>query len=116
MTYHVVSATEVPIGRGPHPAASPFDRRISDHLGITAFEIYQVELPANGLTVSHDHIDDQTEDVYAVISGTGWLVVGPDRVPVSPGQFMAVSLDLPRHLEAGPEGLMVIAVCAEQRT
>jgi conjugative relaxase-like TrwC/TraI family protein len=41
----IVDATSVMAGPGPYPAASPFDKRISEHLGVTAFEVYQVELP-----------------------------------------------------------------------
>jgi uncharacterized cupin superfamily protein len=54
----IVDATSVMAGPGPYPAASPFDKRISEHLGVTAFEVSQVELPPGGETVLHDHVDD----------------------------------------------------------
>ena len=40
MTYKIVDAASVQPGPGPHPAASPFDKRISEQLGVTAFEVY----------------------------------------------------------------------------
>lgn len=60
---------------------------------------------------AHTHLDDQVEDVYAVVRGTGWLVVDGERVPLRPGQFAAVTLESSRHVEAGEDGLVLIAVC-----
>lgn len=113
MPYTVVDASAIPAGHGPHPAASPYDRRISDALGVTAFEVYQVELPPGAETVPHDHIDDRNDDVYAIIAGHGWLVIDDEPTPIKPGQFVSVDLHHTRHLRAGPHGLTVIAVCAE---
>lgn len=97
-----------------HPAASPFDRRISEALQVTAFEVYQVELPPGAETVPHDHLDDRNDDVYAVIAGNGWVLIDGDPIAIGPGQFISVELHHQRHLRAGPGGLTVIAVCAEQ--
>lgn len=116
MGYVIVDAKSVAAGHGPHPAASPYDRRISETLGITAFEVYQVELPAHAETVTHDHTDDRNDDVYAIISGSGWVVVDDTPYPITPGQFISVDLEHRRHLRAGPDGLTFIAICAEQRT
>ncbi|UEA61778.1 hypothetical protein LK459_20770 [Gordonia otitidis] len=102
MGYVIVDAKSVAAGHGPHPAASPFDRRISETLGITAFEVYQVELPAHAETVTHDHTDDRNDDVYAIISGSGWVVVDDTPYPITPGQFISVDLEHRRHLRAGP--------------
>ncbi|MDN3460661.1 hypothetical protein [Rhodococcus sp. APC 3903] len=59
MSYTVVEASTVPAGEGPHPAASPYDRRVSEALGVTAFEVYQVALPPDAETarqiVGNDH-------------------------------------------------------------
>lgn len=112
MPFTVVDAADVPAGRGPHPAASPFDKRISEHLGVRAFEVYQVELPPGGLTEGHTHVDDGVEDAYAIIHGEGWVVVEGQRTEVAPGQFVAVDLESTRYVEAGPGGLTLIAICA----
>jgi mannose-6-phosphate isomerase-like protein (cupin superfamily) len=74
--------------------------------------IYQVELPPGAETVRHDHIKDGAEDVYAVIKGTGTVVVGGREIPVGPGQFIAVTAESARHFRAGDGGLVFIAVCA----
>lgn len=116
MAHVIVDASSIPAGHGPHPAASPYDRRISEALDVTAFEVYQVELPPRAITVPHDHLDDRNDDVYAIIAGDGWIVVDDLPDPVKPGQFVSVELHHRRYLRAGPSGLTVIAVCAEQRT
>lgn len=115
MAHVIVDASSIPAGHGPHPAASPYDRRISEALPITAFEVYQVELPPGAETVPHDHLDDCNDDVYAIIAGDGWIVIDEQLIPVTPGQFVSVELHNRRHLRAGPRGLTVIAICAEQR-
>lgn len=115
MSYTIVDVASVHAQPGPHPAASPYDKRISDQLGITAFEVYQVELPPDGQTVLHAHTDDQVEDTYAFLGGNGWLVVDGEHVPVRPGQFATVSLDSQRQVRAGADGLAFIAVCAPAR-
>lgn len=115
MSHVIVDASSIPAGHGPHPAASPYDRRISEALGVTAFEVYQVELPPGAETVPHDHLEDRNDDVYAVIAGDGWVVIDGNSVPVQPGQFVPVEIAHRRHLRAGASGLTVIAICAEQR-
>ena len=93
MNYRVADPASISRGPGPHPAASPFDKRISETLGLTAFEVYQVELPAHQQTVRHDHRADQVEDVYAFTDGTGWVVIDDDEISVRPGLYIAVAID-----------------------
>lgn len=112
VSHRLVNAESVAAGHGPHPAASPFDKRISEHLGLRDFEIYQVELPANGETVQHTHLEDGAEDAYAFITGTGWVVVDGTDVPVTPGDFIAVTVESTRHVRAGSDGLTFIAICS----
>lgn len=109
--YQIVNPASMTAGPGPHPAASPFDKRISEHLGIRAFEVYQVELPPGEETVRHDHLDDQVEDVYAILYGEGWLLVDEEQVPLTPGKFVAVSMESARQVRAGDAGLVFIAIC-----
>jgi uncharacterized cupin superfamily protein len=112
MSFFIVDSSAVESGKGPHPAASPFDKRISELLGVSSFEIYKVELPAGAKTTPHDHLDDRVEDVYAIVRGSGWLVVDGERVPIGPGHFVAVSQGSTRCVLAGDDGCDLIAVCA----
>lgn len=115
MTYSIMDPADMPMEPGPHPAASPFDKRVSDRLGLSAFQAYFVELPPGESTVEHDHLDDQVEDLYVIVRGDGWILVDDDRVAVRPHQFVAVSLESRRQLVAGDDGLDLVAVCCEVR-
>lgn len=112
MSYQIVDPADLDTGRGPHPAASPFEKRVGEALGITAFGLYQIELPAGEETVPHDHRDDHAEDAYAILSGHGWVVVDGEETPVEPGQYIAVTVESSRYLRAGRDGLAFVAVCA----
>lgn len=81
-------------------------------LGIRSFGAYQVELPPGEQSVGHHHRDDRAEDMYAVIRGSGVVVVDGAEVAVVPGRFIAVSPDSLRYARAGPSGLVFIAICA----
>lgn len=115
VAYQIVDSARMTAERGPHPAASPFDKRVSQKLGVSAFEVYQVELPPGAETVRHTHLADQVEDVYAFIRGEGWVVVDDEHVPVRPGQFVAVTVESARQVRAGDDGLAFIALCAPPR-
>jgi uncharacterized cupin superfamily protein len=110
--YQIVDPSDLTIGRGPHPAASPFEKRVGEAIGLSAFGLYQVELPPGEATVAHDHRDDRAEDAYAILRGGGWVVVDGDETPVAPGQYVAVTVESSRYLRAGSEGMAFIAVCA----
>lgn len=112
MTYTTVDAAAMQPSPGPHPAASPHDKGVGQALGVRAFGIYQVELPPGAETVRHDHAADGTEDVYAVLRGSGTVVVDGEAVPVRPGEFIAVTPGSMRHVRAGDSGVVFIAVCA----
>jgi uncharacterized cupin superfamily protein len=75
MAYTKVDAATIKPTPGPHPAASPYDKGVGQALGVRAFGIYQIELPPGAETVRHDHVDDGAEDVYAVVHGTGTVVI-----------------------------------------
>jgi uncharacterized cupin superfamily protein len=112
MPYAIVDASKLEASPGSHPAASPYDKGVGSALGVASFGIYQVELPPGAETVRHDHSGDGAEDVYAVISGDGTVVVDDEDVPVCAGRFIAVKPDSMRHVRAGHLGLVFIAVCA----
>jgi uncharacterized cupin superfamily protein len=116
VTYQIVDPSALDVGRGPHPAASPFEKWVGEAIGITAFGLYQIELPAGEETVPHDHRDDHAEDAYAVVRGRGWVIVDEQETAVGPGQFIAVTVESSRYLRAGPDGLVFIAVCAAPST
>lgn len=113
--YRIVDAETLLPEPGPHPAASPYDKGVGAALGVRAFGVFQVELPPGAQSVRHDHADDRAEDVYAVIRGSGAVVVDGDEVPLRPGMFVAVTPASSRFVRAGSDGLVYIAICAPLR-
>ncbi len=111
MGYRAVDAADLAAAPGPHPAASAYDKDIGSVLGVGRFGVYQVELPPGAETVAHHHVADGAEDVYAVIAGRGAVVVDGEEVAIKPGMFIAVTPDSTRHVRAGADGLVFIAVC-----
>lgn len=111
MAYRIVDPGDLTASRGPHPAGSPFDKQVGAALGLAAFQVYRVELPPGAETVLHDHSDDQVEDVYAFLTGSGWVVVDGESVAVEPSKFVAVDMESSRSVRAGEEGLAFIAIC-----
>ncbi|WP_193106692.1 cupin domain-containing protein [Brachybacterium sp. FME24] len=112
MSFSKINSSDLSLGPGPHPAASPFDKRVSEPLGVSAFEVYKVELPPGARTEPHDHLADQVEDVYAIVRGSGWLVVDGRREPIEVGDFLAVAQASTRYVIAGESGCELIAMCA----
>jgi quercetin dioxygenase-like cupin family protein len=115
-TYTKLDAATLEPKPGPHPAASPFDKGVGQALGVRALGVCQVELPPDCETVPHDHATDSAEDVYAVISGAGTAVVDGEEVPLAPGEFITFQAAAVRHVRAGSDGLVFIAVCAPTRS
>lgn len=111
MAYSIVHDADLTAGRGPHPAASPFDKRVSESLDLSRFEMYKVELPAGASTEPHDHHGDGVEDAYAIVRGDGWLVVDGEEIPITAGHFVAVTKESTRFITAGKNGCDLIAVC-----
>lgn len=111
MSFQIIDPQTVRAEVGPHPAASPYDKRLTGLLGLEAFEIYQVELPPGAESVDHDHLNDGVEDVYVILRGSGWVVVDGDPQPVVPGDFVAVTSSSRRFVRAGSDGLVLVAVC-----
>lgn len=112
MAYTTVDIAAISPQPGPHPAASHYDKSIGQALGVRTFGIYQVELPPQAETVRHDHRDDGAEDVYAILHGTGVVLVDDEEVAVGPGQCIAVTPGSARYVRAGADGLVFIAVCS----
>lgn len=51
MAYKIVDPAMMMAGPGPHPAASPYDKRVSEVFEMSAFEVYKVDLPTEAESV-----------------------------------------------------------------
>ena len=108
MQYAVIDAAEVEARHGVF-------RALSEPLGLTAFKVNRLELPAGAEGPEHDHAADGEEEVYAIVDGGGTLVVDGEEVALAPGQFVFCAPEARRQMRAGAEGLVWIGIGAAHR-
>ena len=87
-------------------------RGLSAPLGVGNFKVNRLELPAGGETPEHDHAANSEEEVYAVIGGSGTLVIGDEEIALRPGHFVFCSPDVRRQMRAGADGLVYVGIGA----
>src|SRR5437016_13161526 len=105
MAHMVIDANEVEAQHGVF-------RPLSEPLGVSAFKVNRLELPAGQSSPEHDHTGDGQEEVYAVIGGGGTLPVDGEEIGLRPGQFIFCSSDARRQMIAGDQGLTWIGTGA----
>ncbi len=103
MSYQIVDANEIEAQRGVF-------KGLRGPLGVSAFGINQLELPAGAEGPEHDHAGDGQEEVYAVIRGSGTIRVEGEEHELRPGHFVFLSPDQKRQMAAGPDGLVWIGI------
>lgn len=82
-------------------------------LGGTAFGINVLEFPAGYMDYpEHDHSEDQQEEVYVPLEGSGEIDIEGERVALEPGVFVRVAPGTKRKVLPGPDGLKFLAVGA----
>jgi quercetin dioxygenase-like cupin family protein len=108
MSHVVLDADEVEAGHGVF-------RALSAPLGVGTFKVNRLELKAGGQSPEHDHASNGEEEVYAVIDGSGTLVVDGEEVALRPGHFVFCSPDARRQMRAGDDGLIYIGIGSASR-
>ena len=103
MAYTIVDPNEIEARRGVF-------RPLREPLGVTAFGINQLELPAGAEGFEHSHDADGQEEVYVIIRGGGTLVVDGEEAELSTGDYVFVSPDATRKIVAGDEGVAWIGI------
>ncbi|HLM08460.1 MAG TPA: cupin domain-containing protein [Thermoleophilaceae bacterium] len=80
-------------------------------LGVTSFGLQVIDFPPNADRYpEHDHSSDGQEEVYAVLRGSGEIVIDGERVGLDPDELVRVSAGVRRKILAGPQGLRVLAI------
>jgi mannose-6-phosphate isomerase-like protein (cupin superfamily) len=75
----------------------------AERTGLTHFRLR----PGRRSPFSHRH--REAEEVYVVLSGTGFVKLGDEVRPVRALDAIRIGPSLPRAFEAGPEGLELLA-------
>jgi quercetin dioxygenase-like cupin family protein len=76
----------------------------SDQLGVT------YERFAPGFTSTDGHSHDVQEGAYVFIDGSGTVKLDEERIEVKPRDVVRVAPEVVRGFDAGPEGLVLIAI------
>jgi quercetin dioxygenase-like cupin family protein len=105
MAYQVIDANDVEASHGVF-------RGLTAPLGVSAFKVNRLELQADGEGPEHDHEDNNEQEVYAIVAGSGTLRVDGQKVALRPGLFVYCSPEARRQMSAGPEGLTWIGIGA----
>jgi uncharacterized cupin superfamily protein len=106
-SYSVVDVDELE-GEGPGGMV----RKLRRALGARAFGCNYFTLPPNVVGREHDHADENQEEVYFVVKGSGVMGVDGDELELRPGRFVRVSPDATRVPVAGADGLEFLTVGA----
>jgi quercetin dioxygenase-like cupin family protein len=93
-------------GAGPG-AVFHFVRR---ELGVEAFGINWIELPAGAVGHEHDESSSRQEEVNVVVRGSGVYRVDGEELPVTEGDFLRFDPETTRCPVAGPDGMTLLAV------
>jgi quercetin dioxygenase-like cupin family protein len=106
MAHMVIDASEIESPNGVfHGLSAP--------LGVGKFKVNRLELPPSGEGPEHDHAATGEEEVYAIVEGSGTLLVDGEEIAVRPGQFVFCSPDARRQMRAGGDGLVWIGIGAD---
>ncbi len=85
--------------------------KVRAELGVKAFGMQVIQMPPNYSDYpEHDHAESGQEEVFGVLSGSGWMEIEGERVDLDGETFVRVGPEVKRKAFAGPEGLRMIVV------
>ncbi len=80
-------------------------------LGVSAFGMQVIQMPPDyDEYPEHDHAETGQEEVYAVLSGSGWMDIEGERVEMEPETLIRVAAGTKRKVHAGPQGIRMLIV------
>lgn len=84
-------------------------------LGLSAFGINLVEIPAGERIPEHDETDRDQEEVFLVLSGTPTLLVDGEQHPAPEGTFARLDPGLRRTVVNDGEEPAAVLICSAPR-
>jgi uncharacterized cupin superfamily protein len=79
-------------------------------LGISAFGVNIMDLPANYTTESHDEAETGQQELYVALRGSGHVAIGDQRLALDEEHLVRVDAGVSRVLASGEQGLRVLCV------
>jgi mannose-6-phosphate isomerase-like protein (cupin superfamily) len=98
--YDVVDVAELE-GEGPGGMVKKVRRAV----GAKAFGFNYFTLPPNSEGREHNHAEENAEEVYFVVKGSGTMRIEGDEVELRPGRFVRVDPASTRMPVSGTDGL-----------
>ena len=91
-----------------------FARLVRPGLGLSAFGVNIMNLPADYSTKSHNESESGQEELYVALAGSGAVVLDEsgERLALDGDHLAAVGPSVARTLTSGPEGLRVLIIGA----
>jgi mannose-6-phosphate isomerase-like protein (cupin superfamily) len=80
----------------------------SEHLGVSYFRY------GSGVRAPFGHRHREQEEAYVVVGGAGRIKVDDDIVELKPWDVIRVAPGTARRLEAGPDGIEIIAIGSDR--
>ncbi len=87
-------------------------RKVRAALGVTAFGVNEIRLPAGAQGREHDEADYDEEEVYVGLEGSGTFTVDGEDVSFGAGDYLRVDPGSTRVIVAGDDGLRFLAIGA----
>ena len=98
--YDVIDVNELE-GEGPGGMV----RKVRRSLGAKAFGFNYFVFPPEQLGREHNHAEDNLEEVYFVVKGSGTMRIDGEEVELLPGRFIRVDPGATRVPISGSDGL-----------
>ena len=87
-------------------------RKVRRSLGARAFGFNYFVFPPGHEGHAHDHAEDNEEEVYFVVKGSGTMRIDDEDVELRPGRFVRIDPDARRVPISGPEGMEFVTIGA----
>src|SRR5690348_443268 len=83
--------------------------KVRAELGVTAFGMQVIQMPPNFEDYpEHDHAESGQEEVFMALSGSGWIDIEGERVPLDGETAVRVGPGTKRKVISGPEGIRMV--------
>ena len=87
-----------------------FFKLVRTGLGITAFGAQIMDVPPDYTTSSHDESETGQQELYVALRGSGWIVLGEERLQLDAEHMVRVDAGNERVVTSGPDGMRVLCI------
>ena len=86
-------------------------KRARAELGVESFGMQVLDFPPNfDQYPEHDHAEENQEEVFLLLRGSGWIVIDGETVVLEPGMMIRVGPAARRRIATGDEPLRLLAL------